>query len=281
MSLAISPPPLEQREIADRELSYYVGGEGPPLVLVHGMGGAASNWLDLARLLRHSYRLIVPELPGHGGSGLARDAVGLTGFAASVRACAEQELGQERPVVIGHSLGGQIAVGLAAQRPSWPRAIVLAAASGISSRRAGRRRALAVSTLIRPARRVDALRPLILKRRLARRLALGGLVSDIDALSVEMCEAFLAGAAGARSTLPAFRALGERDPRYELGRVDVPALVLWGARDRALPLADAFDYTRRLGARLRVLADTGHLLIGERPELCARLIDEFVAELDA
>jgi pimeloyl-ACP methyl ester carboxylesterase len=52
-------------------------------------------------------------------------------------------------------------------------------------------------------------------------------------------------------------------------------LVLWGARDRQVPLEDGFEYARRLRAPLRVIADCGHLLIGERPEVCARAALEF------
>jgi pimeloyl-ACP methyl ester carboxylesterase len=53
--------------------------------------------------------------------------------------------------------------------------------------------------------------------------------------------------------------------------------VLWGARDNQLPIGDAFDYARRLRGRLRVIADCGHLLIGERPDACADAIERFLA----
>jgi pimeloyl-ACP methyl ester carboxylesterase len=53
-------------------------------------------------------------------------------------------------------------------------------------------------------------------------------------------------------------------------------LVLWGARDNQLPVADGFEFARRLDAELRVIGDCGHLLIGERPDLCAAAIEEFV-----
>ena len=60
-------------------------------------------------------------------------------------------------------------------------------------------------------------------------------------------------------------ALVRTDPRRDLERVRVPALVLHGARDRMVPLRDAFEYARRLDVPLRLIADCGHLLIGERP----------------
>ena len=61
---------LEERrlDVHGARLRYYVGGEGPPLLLVHGLGGAASNWSELAPLLAPRRRLLVPDLPGHGGS---------------------------------------------------------------------------------------------------------------------------------------------------------------------------------------------------------------------
>ena len=66
------------------------------------------------------------------------------------------------------------------------------------------------------------------------------------------------------------------DPREELEAVRCPVLVLWGAEDVQLPLDDAFEYTRRLHARLRVIPGCGHLLIGERPDACDRAIEEFL-----
>jgi pimeloyl-ACP methyl ester carboxylesterase len=65
-------------------------------------------------------------------------------------------------------------------------------------------------------------------------------------------------------------ALTQDDPRQSLDRVHCPALVLFGARDRQVPLCDGFEYARRLHAPLRVIADCGHLLVGERPDACAR-----------
>ena len=90
--------------------------------------------------------------------------------------------------------------------------------------------------------------------------------SDPPALSPEMAEAFLSGPARHTDTVSAAKALVRDDPRPDLDRVRCPVLLLWGARDNQLPVGDAFEYARRLRAPLRVIADCGHLLIGERPK---------------
>jgi pimeloyl-ACP methyl ester carboxylesterase len=76
--------------------------------------------------------------------------------------------------------------------------------------------------------------------------------------------------------IAAGKALVADDPRLDLERVRCPVLVLWGARDRQVPLGDAFEYARRLRAPLRVIADCGHLLISERPEVCGRACASFL-----
>ena len=78
-------------------------------------------------------------------------------------------------------------------------------------------------------------------------------------------------------TKSAFRALAGDDPRADLHLVQCPALMLWGAKDNQLPLDDAFDYARRLGAPLRTIADCGHLLIVERPAACLDAVEGFLS----
>src|SRR5712691_3037089 len=86
-------PGLEERHAGFRglRLRYYVGGEGPPILLVHGLSGAASNWVELAPLLASRHRVLVPDLPGHGGSSPLPAAPTLNPYADVVGFLAERE----------------------------------------------------------------------------------------------------------------------------------------------------------------------------------------------
>lgn len=258
-------------------LRYLVAGEGEPLVLVHGLGGAASNWVALAPLLLPGRRLLVPDLPGHGGSSPLPAAPSLKGFADRIGLLAEREQAARAPV-IGHSLGGAIALRLAIHRPGSVSALVLAGAAGISSGTRSARYALTITGIVKPGRKIAPHRSRVARSPLLKTLVFGRWgASDPAALPPEVAEGFLAGPARHTDTVSAAKALMEDDPRADLERVRCPSLVLWGARDNQLPIGDAFDYARRLRARLRVIADCGHLLIGERPEACADAIMEFLA----
>ena len=101
-------------------------------------------------------------------------------------------------------------------------------------------------------------------------------VSDPAALPPSVVEGFLAGPALHTDVLSAGRALVADDPRIDLGAVRCPCLVLAGARDRMVPVADAIEYARRLRAPLRIVPDCGHLLIGERPDACADAVEELL-----
>ena len=125
-------PGFEERFAEGRgaRLRYLVAGDGELLLLVHGLGGSAANWLALAPLLLPGRRLIVPDLPGHGGSDPLPAAASLTAYADSLAALLDGPA-----AVVGHSLGGAIALRLAIRRPELVSALVLAGAAGISSGR--------------------------------------------------------------------------------------------------------------------------------------------------
>ena len=275
----IQLPGLEERfaQVRGSRLRYLVGGDGEPLVLLHGLGGAAANWLALVPLLLPGRRLLVPELPGHGGSAPLPAAPSLNAYADRIASLAEREQ-LERAPVVGHSLGGAIALRLAIRRPDVVGGLVLAGAAGISSGTRNARYALTITGILKPGRKIAPHRRRVAGSALLKQLVFGRWgAADPAALPPELVEAFLAGPARHTDTVSAAKALVRDDLRPDLDRVRCPALVLWGARDNQLPVDDAFDYARRLRARLRVVADCGHLLIAERPEACADAIREFLA----
>ena len=272
-------PGFEERFVDARgsRIRYLAGGEGEPLVLVHGLGGAASNWLALAPLLLPGRRVLVPELPGHGGSEPLPAAANLNAYADRLGLVAEWE-GLSHVGVVGHSLGGAIVLRLAIRRPDLVGGLVLAGAAGISSGSPRARYVLTVTGFVKPGRRIAPHRRLVARSSLLRTLVFGRWgAADPQALPVEVVEGFLAGPARHTDTFSAAKALMVDDPRPDLERVRCPALVLWGARDNQLTVVDAFDYARRLRAPVRLIADCGHLLIGERPDACADAIESFLA----
>jgi pimeloyl-ACP methyl ester carboxylesterase len=262
-------------------LRYFVGGTGPPLVLVHGLGGMASNWRLVAPALAAERRVIVPDLPGHGGSEPLAGAESIDPFAEAVLALAEAEGAVPAPWV-GHSLGGLVGLGAALRRPEAVAGVVLAAGAGISSATRIGEVTVTVLGLVQPGRIVGWQARRVARSRLGRTLAFGWWgVADPAGLDPEMAEAFLLGPRQHTDTATAGRALVASDPRADLDRVTCPCLCLWGARDNWVPLKDGMEYARRLRAPLRTIADCGHLLIGERPDAVVSAVREFVAGLDS
>jgi pimeloyl-ACP methyl ester carboxylesterase len=262
---------LEERlsERRGAQIRTFEGGEGPPLLLVHGFGGAAWNFSELAPLLP-GRRLIIPDLPGHGASS-PLPAPTLAGFADVLAEILDGPVD-----VLGHSLGGVVALRLAERHPSLVRSLVLAAAAGISSSTRLAEITIALTGIVQPGRIAGRRVGHVARSRRLRNVVFGGFeVANPDLLTERAVHGFLRGPTMHTDALGAGLALVADDPRQDLDRVRCPVLVLWGARDKQVPLEDGFEYARRLGAPLRVIADCGHLLIGERPDVCARAVLEF------
>ena len=150
-------------------LRLFEAGEGPAVVLLHGLGGAASNWVAVAPALAERARVVVPELPGHGGSSALPAPV------ATLDAYADRIAGalDEPSVVVGHSLGGVVALRLALRAPRLVRGVVLAGSAGISSGTRRSQRALAIASLIQPGKRISPLRRFVSGSRVLRSVVFG------------------------------------------------------------------------------------------------------------
>ncbi len=264
--------------IRGASLRALVGGpaDGPPLVLLHGLGGSSANWALLAPALAERHRVVLVDLPGHGRSGPLPAAPGIGPYADRVALLLERlELGAA--VVVGHSLGGLVALRLAARHPAAVRGLVLAAPAGIGSGTKAAERALAFVGWVQPGRRISPYWRAVARSGTLKRIVFGRwFAADPEALGTDAVEALLGEINLHTDTQSASRVLTADDPRLDLHEVGCPALVLWGAEDHQLPVDDAFDYARRLHAQLRVIADCGHLLVVERPEACLDAIGDFL-----
>jgi pimeloyl-ACP methyl ester carboxylesterase len=243
---------------------YHVGGEGEPLLLVHGLGGGSANWCEIVPEAVRRHRVIAVDLPGHAGSAPLPRGAGVDDFAAEVAAVLDAE-GVSAGLVAGHSFGGLVALRLAHRRPELVRGLLLVSPAGISTARRVVEALVVATTTIRPGRTVARFRHRFAGRTWYRRaLFRPWFVADADALPERAAHGLLEAHPLHANTRIAGRAMVAGDPRRELD-LDCPALVLWGARDAQLPLEDAFEYARRLRAPLRIVADCGHLVIVERP----------------
>ncbi|MCU0374780.1 MAG: alpha/beta fold hydrolase, partial [Chitinophagaceae bacterium] len=115
-------------------LSYVDSGRGDALILIHGLGGNAGHWqMNIGPLAAAGYRVIALNLPGYGGTLAPAGITGATSLKAYAAALSElvAHLGLKKAALMGHSMGGQVAILLALQKPNWLHALLLAAPAGL------------------------------------------------------------------------------------------------------------------------------------------------------
>jgi pimeloyl-ACP methyl ester carboxylesterase len=220
--------------------------------------------------------VLIPDLPGHGKTEPLERADDLTAYADHVAALAELE-GMFPAPLVGYSMGGVIALRLAVSRPKNVTGLALVAAAGIVSVSRRAEIWLGVTGALRPAQVMTRFRGTFARRPRLRWLPFGlwGAV-DPPALAPEGVLGFLEGPSQHTDVGTAGRALLRDDPRPDLDHVRCPVLLLWGSRDRLVPLVDGFEYARRLRAPIRTLPAAGHLLVGEQPRACAEILVDFL-----
>ncbi len=236
--------------IGDKKVRVRDEGEGSraPVVLVHGAAGSSVAWMDVVRRLAGGpRRVIAPDLPGHGQSDpwhdvsidLYRDAVGTI--------CAQ--LGVKRAVIVGHSLGGAVALRLALGYPDKVAALVLV---GTGAR-------LDVDPALPRALEEDPARFGELYRRLA----------FSPATPVDVVDRWMAVAVQAAPEIAAadFRAADGFDVRDRLGELRLPTVVVAGEDDLLVSPRRARELAAGIAhARLVMVPHAGHFVAQERPE---------------
>jgi pimeloyl-ACP methyl ester carboxylesterase len=252
------------------------GGDGPPLLFIHGLGGIWQNWLLNLPAFIGSHRCVAVDLPGFGLSE-EMDDVSIPGLARVVdRVC--QQLGIEEPVVIGNSMGGFVGAELAVRYPTRVSKLVLVAAAGLSTEYLAREPLLAGARAFMVLTTRAGLRGNgVVKRPRLRRIALQAVVRYPEKLSVPLATELVSGA-NAPGFIECFEALMSYSFRDKLERIEVPTLIVWGRNDMLVPVADAEVYEHLIGdnAHSVIFEDTGHLPMLERPSRFNELLRAFL-----
>jgi pimeloyl-ACP methyl ester carboxylesterase len=254
------------------------GGDGPPLLFIHGLGGIWQNWLLNIPAFMGSHRCVAVDLPGFGLSEVPAGEISIPGFAHTVDQVCDQ-LGIENPVVVGNSMGGFVGAELAVSFPTRVSKLVLVAAAGLSTEYLAREPLLAGARAFMVLTARAGLRGNgVVKRPRLRRVALQAVVRYPEKLSVPLATE-LVGGANAPGFIDSFEALMSYSYRDKLERIEVPALIVWGRNDILVPVSDAEMYEHLIGdnARSVIFDDTGHLPMLERPTRFNDLLRFFIA----
>ncbi len=254
------------------------GGDGPPLLFIHGLGGLWQNWLLNIPAFMDRFRVIAPDLPGFGGSEMPAEPISIQGYAKTVDAMC-YALGVDRVAVVGNSMGGFIGAELALAFPTRVERLVLVSAAGLSITEIPHqplRAAAALFSLAQP--RLARLDKAVARRPRLRRAAMQGVVRYPERLSAALTYELILGS-GKPGFVPALDALTSYDFRDRLPEIEVPVLIVWGENDILVPVDDATRYERMIGSNARriVFADTGHVPMIERPSRFNELLSEFLA----
>lgn len=273
---------LHGRELAYRE---YVG-TGTPLLLIHGVGSSGTEWGEIVEtLVSAGHHVIAVDLPGHGGSAKARGDYSLGAMASTIRDLLDH-LGSERAVLVGHSLGGGIALQFTYQVPSRTAGLVLLSSGGLGSETIGWLRAASLPGSGTVLAIIGSKPTLRVAGWLGRRVRCLG--ADPDVLrpaTLERLSMF-----GDRDTRAAFLSTlrsvvdhrGQRVSALEKLTVarHLPVLLIWGELDPTIPVEHARNAVERLpDARLVIFPGVGHEPHKADPRRCADLINEYVAAL--
>ena len=275
-------PPVRTVTIHGHERAYVMVGNGPAILLLHGVGMDHRSWLSTIDLLRDRYTVIAPDLLGHGRSDKPRADYSIAGYANAMRDLLTV-LGIGTATVVGHSLGGGVAMQFAYQFPQMTQRVVLVAAGGF-----GR----SVNPLIRfftlPYSGV-ALRMLALDQV---RQPLVGVIDYLGATGLPMtqdlhalAEAYdeLADPDAQKAFLHVLRAavdwrgqvITSLDRAYLAEHM--PSMVVWGERDLVIPVKHARAAHAVLpGSRLAIFPDSGHVPHEDEPERFAEVLADFI-----
>lgn len=265
--------PLAERrlQLAGVSTSVLEGGAGTPIVLLHGPGEFAAKWLRVVPELTGRYRVIAPDLPGHGESHLADGRIDADGVLRWLGQLIDATCASP-PVLVGHVLGGAIAARYAVRHSERLCHLVLVDSLGLMPFRPSIRFALTmIGFLARPnPRSYD---------RFMRQCSY-----DLDDLrdqmgdvwtSYEACSLDFARSPGAKAAGRIMRSVGvPRIPPADLARISVPTTLIWGRHDRANRVRGAEHVSACHGWPLHVIEDCADDPPRDRPRAFIDTLDD-------
>ncbi|MBN8870704.1 MAG: alpha/beta fold hydrolase [Solirubrobacterales bacterium] len=273
-------------EIHGQPVTYHKMGEGPPVLLVHGITSSSRTWKSVMPRLAENYTVIAPDLLGHGRSAKPQGDYSLGAYASGMRDLLVA-LDVPKATVVGHSLGGGIAMQFAYQFPDRISRLVLVDSGGIGREvnPALRAATLPGAEYVLPVLFTPTLHDAGLKVR--NFLAGIGLRGSADVEGVAEGFASLTEADARRAFIHTVRSVidptGQRvsaADRLYLTR-DIPSLIVWGDCDRIIPVSHA-DLAHELmpGSRLEIFPGAGHFPFNDDPDRFIEVLEEFIAETE-
>ena len=276
----------EEIVLHGNRVSFLRAGEGPALLLLHGIAGSHETWAPLIPALSDEFTVIAPDMLGHGGSAKPRGDYSLGAYAAGARDLL-LALGHESATVVGHSLGGGVAMQFAYQFPGHTERLALVSSGGLGED---------VSIVLRAATLPgsELVLPLITKawvtgtgRRIAGWLDAIGLQPSADITEIARGYASLADPEARAAFIHTARSVidhrGQRvSARDRLYLAEsVPSLIVWGERDRIIPCGHGRSAAREMpGSRFELFEGAGHFPHLSEPIRFSRLLARFVNETE-
>lgn len=253
-------------------------GAGPPILLLHGLGGTWQYWSRTMELLAGDARCIALDLPGFGRSDTPPGGFSLDS-ASDALAAALRALGGAPAVVCGHSLGGPVAARLALRHPGVVSRLVLVGPSGLVTAPPWQLRALRIVPVYQALQRAPfAWERWVLAVAPLRRAALSLLVDNTSAVDPDLVLRIVDGARHAREITPALGASFATGLDDDAPLVAAPIAAIWGERDRMVPPSDAQILKLVVpSADIHFLPGCGHLPMVERPEAFSDLLRRLAA----
>jgi pimeloyl-ACP methyl ester carboxylesterase len=268
--------------VEDRWMNVLDYGSGSPLIFIHGLSGCWQNWLENIPYFARDHRVIAVDLPGFGRSEMPVQPISIKEYAHTIDTLMT-ELGIETAQIVGNSMGGFIGAELAINHPERVERLVLVAAAGLSIeyirtvRTQGLRHQAENVVFFQLGWIASRSHTVAARRRL--RTALLLLVAAHPAKLPPAITHELVSGSGKPGFSDALDAMMHYPLRDRLEKIGCPTFVVWGDKDRLVPVKDADVFEKLIpDARKVVYEDTGHITMVERPARFNRDVHEFLHE---